>query len=53
MEIQKVLDRYDYEESLEENIEEIIDCLIEYAEYISIDNEELDDLLTQYFEDEE
>ena len=49
----KTLDRYDYEESLEENIEEIIDCLIEYAEYISVDSEELENLLSQYFEDEE
>ena len=44
---------YDYEELLEENIEEITENLIEYAEYISIDNEELDDLLSQYFEVEE
>ena len=44
---------YDYEELLKENIEEIIENLIEYAEYISIDNEELDDLLSQYFEVEE
>ena len=44
---------YDYEELLEENIEEITENLIEYAEYISIDNEELDDLLSQYFEEEE
>ena len=45
--------KYDYEELLEENIEEITENLIEYAEYISIDNEELDDLLSQYFEVEE
>ena len=44
---------YDYEELLEENIEEITENLIVYAEYISIDNEELDDLLSQYFEEEE
>ena len=44
---------YDYEELLEENIEEITENLIEYAEYISIDSEELDDLLAQYFEVEE
>ena len=44
---------YDYEELLEENIEEITENLIEYAEYISIDSEELDDLLSQYFEVEE
>ena len=47
------LSEYDYEEMLEENIEEIIDCLIEYAEYISIDSEELENLLSQYFEVEE
>ena len=45
--------KYDYEEMLEENIEEITENLIEYAEYISINNEELDDLLSQYFEVEE
>ena len=45
--------KYDYEELLEENIEEITENLIEYAEYISINNEELDDLLSQYFEVEE
>lgn len=45
--------KYDYEELLEENIEEITENLIEYAEYISIDSEELDDLLSQYFEVEE
>ena len=45
--------KYDYEEMLEENIEEITENLIEYAEYISIDSEELDDLLSQYFEVEE
>ena len=44
---------YGYEELLKENIEEITENLIEYAEYISIDNEELDDLLSQYFEVEE
>ena len=44
---------YEYEELLEENIEEITENLIVYAEYISIDNEELDDLLSQYFEEEE
>ena len=47
------LSEYDYEELLKENIEEIIDCLIEYAEYISIDSEELENLLSQYFEVEE
>ena len=47
------LSEYDYEEMLEENIEEITENLIEYAEYISIGNEELDDLLSQYFEVEE
>ena len=45
--------KYDYEELLEENIEEITEKLIEYAEYISIGNEELDDLLSQYFKVEE
>ncbi len=49
----KTLSEYDYEEMLEENIEEITENLIEYAEYISIGNEELDDLLSQYFEVEE
>ena len=44
---------YEYEELLEENIEEIIDCSLEYAEYISIDSEELENLLSQYFEVEE
>ena len=44
---------YEYEELLEENIEEITENLIVYAEYISIDNEELDDLLSKYFEEEE
>ena len=44
---------YDYKELLEENIEEITENLIEYAEYISIGNEELEDLLSQYFEVEE
>ena len=44
---------YEYEELLEENIEEITKNFIVYAEYISIDNEELDDLLFQYFEEEE
>ena len=44
---------YDYKELLEENIKEITENLIEYAEYISIGNEELDDLLSQYFEVEE
>ena len=47
------LSEYDYEELLEENIEEITENLIEYAEYISIDNEELENLLSQYFEVEE
>ena len=45
--------KYDYEELLEENIEEITENLIEYAEYISIDSEELENLLSQYFEVEE
>ena len=49
----KTLSEYDYEEMLEENIEEITENLIEYAEYISIGNEELDDLLSQYFKVEE
>ena len=49
----KTLSEYDYEELLKENVEEVIDCLIKYVEHISIDNEELDDLLSQYFEDEE
>lgn len=49
----ETLSEYDYEELLEENIEEITENLIEYAEFISIDNEELDDLLSQYFEVEE
>ena len=47
------LSEYEYEEMLEENIEEITENLIEYVEFISIDNEELDDLLSQYFEVEE
>ena len=47
------LSEYDYEELLKENIEEITENLIEYAEFISINNEELDDLLSQYFEVEE
>ena len=49
----ETLSEYDYEELLKENVEEVIDCLIEYVEHISIDNEELDDLLSQYFEGEE
>ena len=49
----KTLSEYDYEELLKENVEEVIDCLIEYVGHISINNEELDDLLSQYFEDEE
>ena len=49
----KTYSEYGYEKLLKENIEEIIECLIEYVEYISIGNEELDDLLAQYFEDEE
>lgn len=49
----ETLSEYDYEELLKENVEEVIDCLIKYVEHISIDNEELDDLLSQYFEDEE
>ena len=47
------LSEYDYEELLEENIEEITENLIEYSEYISIDSEELENLLSQYFEVEE
>lgn len=47
------LSDYNYEKLLKENIEEIIDCLIEYVGYISIYNEELDDLMAQYFEEEE
>ena len=47
------LSEYEYEEMLEENIEEITENLIEYVGHISIDNEELDDLLSQYFEVEE
>ena len=47
------LSKYEYEEMLEENIEEITENLIEYAEYISIDSEELENLLSQYFEVEE
>ena len=49
----ETLSEYDYEELLKENVEEVIDCLIKYVEHISIANEELDDLLSQYFEDEE
>ena len=49
----ETLDEYDYEELLEGNVEEIIDYLIEYSECISTDNEALDDLLSQYFEEEE
>lgn len=49
----ETLDEYDYEELLKENIEEITENLIEYVEYISIYNEELDNLLSQYFEEEE
>ena len=49
----KTLSEYDYEELLKENVEEVIDCLIEYVEHIYIANRQLDDLLSQYFEDEE
>ena len=49
----KTLCENDYEEMLEENIEEITENLIEYAEYISIDSEELENLLSQYLEVEE
>ena len=49
----KTYSEYGYEKLLKENIEEIIECLIEYVESISIYNEELDDLLSQYFEVEE
>ena len=38
---------------LEHAREKLIDAIIEYAEYISIDNEELENLLSQYFEVEE
>ena len=44
---------YGYEKLLKENIEEIIECLIEYVESISIYNEKLYELLSQYFEVEE
>ena len=44
---------YGYEKLLKENIEEIIECLIEYVESISIYNENLYDLLSQYFKVEE
>ena len=44
---------YGYEKLLKENIEEIIECLIEYVESISIYDENLYDLLSQYFEVEE
>lgn len=47
------LSDYDYEKLLKENIEKVIDCLIKYVGYISIYNEELDDLMAQYFEEEE
>ena len=47
------LSEYGYEKLLKENIEEIIECLIEYVESISIYNENLYDLLSQYFEVEE
>ena len=46
----KTLSEYDYEELLKENVEEVIDCLIEYVEHIYIANGQLDDLLSQYFE---
>ena len=49
----KTLSEYDYEELLKENVEEVIDCLIEYVGHIYINNGQLDDLLSQYFEDEE
>ena len=45
--------KYDYEEQLEENIEEITENLIEYVESISIYDEKLYELLSQYFEVEE
>ena len=44
---------YGYEKLLKENIEEIIECLIEYVESISIYDEKLYELLSQYFEVEE
>ena len=44
---------YGYEKLLKENIEEIIKCLIEYVESISIYDEKLYELLSQYFEVEE
>ena len=49
----ETLSEYDYEELLKDNIEEVIDCLIDNVGHICIDNGELDDLLAQYFEEEE
>ena len=49
----KTYSEYGYEKLLKENIEEIIECLIEYVESISIYNENLYELLSQYFEVEE
>ena len=47
------LSEYGYEKLLKENIEEIIEYLIEYVESISIYDERLYELLSQYFEVEE
>ena len=49
----KTYSEYGYEKLLKENIEEIIECLIEYVESISIYDENLYELLSQYFEVEE
>ena len=49
----KTYSEYGYEKLLKENIEEIIDYLIEYVESISIYDEKLYELLSQYFEVEE
>ena len=49
----KTFSEYGYEKLLKENIEEIIKCLIEYVESISIYDEKLYELLSQYFEVEE
>ena len=49
----KTFSEYEYEKLLKENIEEITENLIEYVEYISIYDEKLYELLSQYFEEEE
>ena len=49
----KTYSEYGYEKLLKENIAEIIECLIEYVESISIYDEKLYELLSQYFEVEE